>query len=67
MKCGLPVQRLRRERLLIVATRALGSREKAEAWVRAPNEVLGAVPLSLLDELDDFQRVLDELESLAQG
>ncbi len=67
MKCGLPVQRLRRERVTIVATKVFGSLQKAEAWLRAPNAALeGAVPFSLLDELEDFQRVLDELESLAQ-
>jgi uncharacterized protein (DUF2384 family) len=63
----LPVQRLRRERVTIVATKVFGTPQKAEAWLRAPNEALGgAVPFSLLDELDDFQRVIDELESLAE-
>ena len=66
MGCGLPVLRLRRDTLLHVAKRVLGSEAAARAWVKAPNASLeGQPPEVLVDTLDGLERVLAELESLA--
>jgi uncharacterized protein (DUF2384 family) len=66
MGCGLPVMRLRRDKLLHVAKRVFGSEEKARAWVRAPNDALdGLPPEDLVETLDGLQRAVAELESLA--
>jgi uncharacterized protein (DUF2384 family) len=63
MGCGLPVLRLRRDKLLHVAKRVLGSEEAARAWVKAPNEALGgAVPEALVETLEGLQQALAELE-----
>jgi len=65
MGCGLPVMRLRRDKLLHVAKRVFGSDEKARAWVKTPNASLdGLVPEDLVDTLDGLQRAVAELESL---
>ena len=67
MGCELPVWRLRRDRLLHVARRILGSDEKARAWMKAPNDSLDHQPPDeLADTLDGFERALAELESLAE-
>jgi|APLak6261666879_1056058.scaffolds.fasta_scaffold10000_2 uncharacterized protein (DUF2384 family) len=64
MGCGLPVLRLRRDKLLHVAKRVLGSEEAARAWVKAPNAALGgAVPEELVETLEGLQQALAELES----
>jgi uncharacterized protein (DUF2384 family) len=58
------VLRLRRDRLMHVARRVLGSEEKARAWVKSPNAALsGAVPEELVDTLDGLERAIAELES----
>lgn len=64
MGCGLPVLRLRRDKLMHVARRVFGDEAKARAWLKAVQPSLGGVPDELVHELDDFQRVLAELESL---
>jgi uncharacterized protein (DUF2384 family) len=65
MNCAVPVLRLRRARLLHVATRALGDEAAAKAWVRSPQPALGGeVPEALADSLEGLERALAELESM---
>ncbi|MBX7097579.1 MAG: MbcA/ParS/Xre antitoxin family protein [Myxococcaceae bacterium] len=66
MGCGVPMLRLRRERMLLVGTRALGDRARAEAWLAAPQPALdGAVPYALAETLEGVQAVVEVLEALA--
>ncbi len=68
MVCGLPVLRLRRDKLLYEGQWVLGSVEAARAWLKAPNPALdGASPEALLQTLDGFERALAELEDGAVG
>lgn len=68
MVCGLPVLRLRREKLLHVAERVLGSRAAASLWLKAPNAALdGKPPEEIVETLDGLQRALGELEDAASG
>jgi len=64
MGCGLPVLRLRREKLLREAVRALGTEGAARAWLKTEQPSLGGVPDELVHELDEFQRVLAELQAM---
>ncbi|MFO0599540.1 MAG: antitoxin Xre/MbcA/ParS toxin-binding domain-containing protein [Myxococcaceae bacterium] len=65
MGCGLPVLRLRREKLFRAAVKAhQGDEAKARAWLKAEQPALGGVPEHLCHELDEFQRVLAELEAM---
>lgn len=64
MGCGLPVLRLRRDKLMHTALRVFGDEAKARAWLKTDQPSLGGIPDQLVHELDDFQRVLAELESL---
>jgi hypothetical protein len=64
MGCGLPVMRLRREKLLKEAVRALGSETEARAWLKTEQPALGGVPDELVHELAEFQRVLAELQAM---
>jgi uncharacterized protein (DUF2384 family) len=66
MNCAVPVLRLRRAKLLLVATRVLGDEAAARAWASAPQPALeGAVPDELVDTLEGLERALSELESMA--
>ncbi|MDP3158141.1 MAG: MbcA/ParS/Xre antitoxin family protein [Archangium sp.] len=57
--------RLRRAKLLLVATKVLGE-ARAREWVRTPQPVLdGAIPDELADTLEGLERALCELESLS--
>lgn len=68
MNCAVPVLRLRRAKLVHVATRVFGDEAKARAWARTPQPALeGKIPDELVDTLDGLERCLSELESLAQG
>ncbi len=60
MKCNSQTLRLRRERVLRLATQKLGSDEAARRWLREPS-LEGEVPDLLLDTTDGFQRVLEAL------
>lgn len=60
MNCNSQTLRLRRERVLRLATSKLGSEEAARAWLRAPS-LEGATPDSLLDTTEGFTRVLEAL------
>jgi hypothetical protein len=63
MSCGVPTLRLRRERLLVIATRTLGSRARAEAWLTAAGE--GELrPADRLATLEEFLSVVEEAETL---
>jgi uncharacterized protein (DUF2384 family) len=66
MNCAVPVLRLRRAKLLLVATRVFGDEAKAKEWVRSPQQALdGQVPDELADTLEGLERALSELESKA--
>ena len=66
MNCAVPVLRLRRAKLLLVATRVFGDEARAREWVRTPQPVLdGAIPDELADTLEGLERALSELESLS--
>ncbi len=62
MKCNSQTLRLRREKVLRLATKKLGSQDAARAWLREPS-LEGEVPDLLLDTTDGFTRVLEALES----
>ena len=65
MGCELPVLRLRRDRLLHVATKVFGDAAKARAWIKAPNPALGnKTPDESVDTRDGLERALSELESI---
>jgi uncharacterized protein (DUF2384 family) len=65
VNCAVPTLRLRRDKLMHVATRVLGDADAARKWVRSPQPALdGAIPDELVDTLDGLQRALSELESL---
>jgi uncharacterized protein (DUF2384 family) len=66
VNCARPILRLRRDKLLFVATRVFGDEAVARDWVRAPQPTLdGAVPNELVDTLEGLERALSELESLS--
>jgi len=66
MNCAVPVLRLRRAKLLLVATRVLGDEAAAKEWCRSPQPALGGdVPDELADTLEGLERALSELESLS--
>ncbi len=66
VNCAVPVLRLRRARLLQVATRVLGDEASARDWVRTPQPALdGEIPDELADTLEGLERALSELESLS--
>lgn len=68
MNCAVPTNRLRRDRLVFIATRVFGTKEKAEAWLKAANPQLGgARPFDLADTDEGFENALAELEALAAG
>lgn len=65
MNCAVPVLRLRRAKLLQVATKVLGE-ARAREWVRTRQPALdGAIPDELADTLEGLQQALSELESLS--
>ena len=65
MNCAVPTLRLRRDKLLFVATRVFGDEAVAREWVRSPQPLFdGAVPNELVDTLEGLERALSELESL---
>jgi hypothetical protein len=66
MGCGLPVLRLRREKLLRAAVRAFGTEAAARTWLTTDQPQLGGVPDHLIVELDAFQQLLEELESMVR-
>lgn len=66
MGCGLPVLRLRREKLLRAAVKALGTEAAARTWLTTDHPALGGIPDQLIVELDEFQRLLEELESMVK-
>ena len=62
MGCAIPVLRLRRDKLRLVATRVLGSDEAARAWMKAPHAALdGQPPEDLADTLEGLERALEVL------
>ncbi len=63
MKCGVPVLRLRRERVLLIAADRLGSRARAERWLTSAEEGR-APPAERLTTLEDFLGVLEEAGAL---
>jgi uncharacterized protein (DUF2384 family) len=66
MNCAVPVLRLRRAKLVQVATRVLGDEAAARLWARSPQPALdGQVPDELVDTLEGLERALSELESMA--
>jgi uncharacterized protein (DUF2384 family) len=66
MNCAVPVLRLRRAKLLQVATRVFADEEAARKWARTAQPALGGqVPDELVDTLEGLDRALSELESLA--
>ena len=65
MNCAVPVLRLRRAKLVLVATRVLGSEVAAREWARSPQAALdGLIPDELADTLEGLERAVSELESL---
>lgn len=65
MNCAVPVNRLRRDRLVFTATRLFGSKEEAEVWLKTPNANLnGQRPFDLADTDAGFEDALAELEAL---
>ena len=68
MGCAVPVLRLRRAKLVHVATRVFGDEVKARRWARTPQPALdGAIPDELADTLEGLERALSELASLADS
>jgi uncharacterized protein (DUF2384 family) len=65
VRCNSQTLRLRRERVLRLAAKALGSDALARDWVKGPS-IDGESPDALLDTTEGFERVLTELESLSQ-
>ena len=65
VNCAVPTLRLRRDRLLHVATKVFGDEATARQWVRSPQPALeGAIPDELVDTLEGLERALSELEAL---
>jgi uncharacterized protein (DUF2384 family) len=65
VNCAVPTLRLRRDKLLHVATRVFGDEAAARKWTRSPQFALdGAIPEELVDTLEGLERALSELESL---
>ena len=68
MNCAVPTLRLRRDKLMLVATRVFGDEAAARQWVRSPQAALdGAIPDELVDTLDGLERALSELESIRES
>jgi putative toxin-antitoxin system antitoxin component (TIGR02293 family) len=57
----------RLSRVVALATSALGSLEKARHWLQEPSEVLGEVPLRLLDTDVGADAVIEELGRIEHG
>ena len=68
VNCAVPTLRLRRDKLLHVATRVFKDEAAARKWVRSPQPALdGAIPDELVDTLEGLERALSELESLSEA
>lgn len=58
----------RKARIVVLATKTLGDRKKAEAWLRRPNRALGgSPPVGLLETDPGARRVEEVLGRVSQG
>ncbi|MFT3714194.1 MAG: DUF2384 domain-containing protein [Archangium sp.] len=46
--------------------KALGTEAAARTWLTTDQPALGGIPDQLIVELDEFQRLLEELESMVK-
>ena len=68
MGCGVPVQRLRRDKLLHEARKVFDTPDEALRWISAANAALdGQTPVSLCETVDGLQLALEALRGKEKG